>query len=93
LFGDSRFTLTMFILGSIIFGLGLLTWLAGEIRLLAIAYRRSMVWFLGCLFVPFVSWVFFLLNVKQAWRPVVVATVGFIVTLFGYWAGGLDLLR
>ena len=83
----------MFIIGSILFGLGLITWFAGEVTLLAIAYRQSLPWFLGCLFVPFVSWVFFLLNVKQAWKPVVMATSGFIVTALGYWAGGLQFLQ
>jgi hypothetical protein len=33
----------MFILGSIVLGLGLLTWLAGEVRLLAIAYGSKMI--------------------------------------------------
>jgi hypothetical protein len=83
----------MLIFGSIVFGLGLIVWIAGEAMLLAIAYRRSLAWFFGCLFIPFVSWIFLLLNVKQAWKPVVIATVGFIVTGIGYWVGGLQFLR
>ena len=61
--------------------------------MLVLAYRQSLLWFFGCLFIPFVSWVFFLLNVSQAWKPVVVATVGFIVTGLGYWAGGFQFLK
>jgi hypothetical protein len=56
----------MLILGAILFGLGLIIWLAGELRLLVLAYQRSLFWCFGCLFVPFVSWIFFVLNVKQA---------------------------
>jgi hypothetical protein len=83
----------MLIFGSIIFGLGLIVWIAGEVMLLTVAYRRSLAWFFGCLFIPFVCWIFFLLNVKQAWKPVAIATVGFIVTEIGYWVGGLEFLR
>ena len=82
-----------FILGFILFALGLVTWIAGEVRLLVLAYRRSLVWFFGCLFVPFVSWMFFLVNVKQAWKAVVLATTGLVVTGIGYWAGGFQFLR
>ena len=74
----------MMVLGSVLFWIGLIVWITGEVRLLALAYRQSLVWFFGCLFVPFVSWIFFLLNVKQAWKSVVVATVGFILTGTGY---------
>ena len=83
----------MLIFGSIIFGLGMIVWFAGEVMLLTVAYRRSLVWFFGCLFIPFVSWIFLLLNAKQAWKPAVIATVGFIITGIGYWAGGLQFLR
>lgn len=83
----------MVILGSILFWIGLVIWLAGELRLLVLAYRQSLAWFFGCLFVPFVNWVFFLLNVKQAWKPVALATLGFFVTGVGCWAGGFQFLR
>jgi hypothetical protein len=83
----------MIIIGFIAFGLGLILWIAGEVKLLALAYRLSLLWFFGCLFIPFVSWMFFLFNAKQAWRPVVLATVGFLVTGFGYWPGGFTFLQ
>jgi hypothetical protein len=80
----------MSILGSILLDLGLITWIAGEVRLLVVAYRQSAVWLFGCLFVPFVSCMFFLLNVKQAWKPVLLATVGFVATGIGCWASGFQ---
>ena len=83
----------MLTFGFILFVLGLITWVGGELRLLVLAYRQSLLWFFGCLFVPFVSWIFFLFNVKQAWKPVVVATVGFVVTGLGYWVGGFQFLQ
>ena len=83
----------MLIPRAILFGLGLFMWLAGELRLLVLAHRRSLWWFFGCLFVPFVNWMFFLFNVNQAWKPLAMATVGFIVADLGYWAGGFNLFR
>jgi hypothetical protein len=83
----------MSICGSIIFGLGLLLWIAGEFRLLVIAYRRNLAWFFGCLFLPLVGWVFLLLNAKQAWKPFVMAIIGFLLTGIGYWVGGLQFLE
>ena len=83
----------MVILGGILWGIGLVAWFAGELRLLVLAYRQGLVWFFGCLFIPLVSWVFFLVNFKQAWKPVVIATVGVVFTALGYWAGGVQFLE
>jgi hypothetical protein len=79
--------------GSIVFGLGLMVWIAGAVRFLAVAYRQNLAWFFGCLFVPFVSWIFFLLNVKQTWKPVAVAIAGFILTGVGCSIGGFQFLQ
>jgi hypothetical protein len=35
----------MLILGSILFGIGLVAWFAGELRLLVLAYRQGLLWF------------------------------------------------
>jgi hypothetical protein len=78
----------MVMLGGILLGLGLLAWLGGELRLLVLARRRSLAWFLGCLFVPMVAWLFFLLNTREAWKPVVLAIVGMILTGVGCGLGG-----
>jgi len=83
----------MIIFGSIIFALGLMARIAGETMFLAVVYRRSLAWFFGCLFVPFVGWFFFALNAKQTWKPVVFSTAGFMVAGLGYWAGGLQFLH
>jgi hypothetical protein len=78
----------MLMFSSILLAIGLVAWFAGELRLLVLAYRQSWLWFFGCLFVPFVSWIFFLFNVRQAWKPMVMALGGFILAGVGYLAGG-----
>jgi hypothetical protein len=79
-------------IGSVIYGFGLLVWIAGEVMFLTVAYRRSFAWFFGCLFIPFVDLAFFLLNVKQTWKQVLICLIGFFVTGFGYWLGGFHFL-
>lgn len=82
----------MTLIGSILCVIGLVIWLAGEVRFLAIAYRRNLAWFLGCLFIPFVAWLFILLNLRQTWKPTATAIVGFVIAVTGYLMGGLQAL-
>ena len=82
----------MTVLGYILFGLGCLVGLAGDIRFMVITYRHGLIWFFTCLFLPVIGWIFFLMFFKEAWRPVLLSTGGFVVACFGYWIGGLDFL-
>jgi hypothetical protein len=79
-------------IGYMLFGLGCILGLFGEVKFLVVAYRRSLWWFFGCLFIPLVALLFFLLNIKATWRPVLVSTVGFIIAGIGYRAGGFGFL-
>lgn len=72
----------------ILFGLGCLASLLGDIRFLVIAYRHSVLWLIACLLVPFAALVFFLLNAKETWKPVLLAIAGLIVAAVGYSIGG-----
>ena len=63
--------------------LGLVTWLYGEIQFLVIAYRHGVGWFLACLFLPFVGWVFFLFYTKETWRPMLLSLAGFLLAGLG----------
>jgi uncharacterized membrane protein len=72
---------------------GLPIWFVGAVRFLAVVYRSSVLWFFGCLFIPFVDLIYFLLNMKQTWRPMLTATVGSAMTVVGYYMGGLKFLR
>lgn len=82
----------MILLGSILFGIGCIMSLVGDMKFLVVAYRRNFLWLFGCLFLPLVGLIFFLLNVRETLRPVVLSTVGFLIAGVGYWAGGFDLL-
>ena len=83
----------MIILGYILFFLGCLAWLAGDLRFLVVAYRQGAAWFLGCLFLPFVPLAFLCLNLKQTWRPVTLSTAGYLVAGLGYWVGRFEFLE
>ena len=82
----------MTVLAYILFGLGCLAGLVGDVRFLVVAYRHGLVWFFTCLFIPFVGLLFFLLHMKETWRPVLLSTVGFVVAAVGYDIGGFDFL-
>jgi len=80
------------ILAYILFGLGVLVSIVGEVMFLTAAYRRSVLWFLGSLFLPVVWLVFFLMHLKETWKPVLMCMSGFVVSCLGYWAGGFQFL-
>jgi hypothetical protein len=79
--------------GYIIFWLGMIVWLVGDLMFLAIVFRRSLVWFFGCLFVPFFDLVYFLLYPKETWKPMLITTVGCLAAGVGYWLGGFSFLQ
>jgi hypothetical protein len=74
----------MTILGYILLAVGCIVGLIGDVRFLVIAYRHSATWFILCLFIPLVGLLFFLLHVKETWRPVVLSTIGLTVAIAGY---------
>jgi hypothetical protein len=76
------------ILAYSLFGLGCLVWLVGEVLFLTATYRRGWIWFLTCLFIPFVSLIFFLTHLMETWRPVAISTAGVVIACIGYRAGG-----
>jgi hypothetical protein len=81
----------MTLLGYILLWSGFMIALFGEARFLVVAYHRSMVWYFGCLFVPFADLTFFLLNFRKTWRPVMLSTIGLVIAAIGCWVGGIDL--
>ena len=82
----------MTVLGYILFGVGSLIGLFGDVRFLVVVYRHGFGWFFTCLFVPVVGWLFFLLHAKDAWRPAALSMAGFVIAGVGYWVGGFDFL-
>jgi hypothetical protein len=73
----------MTFLGQILILLGFAIAFLGEVMFLALAYRRSLWWFFGCLFLPIVCWIFFLLNIKTAFKPFCVQVLGVVLLGIG----------
>lgn len=73
----------MTVIGHILVVLGLTAALAGEVMFLAVAFKRSLWWFFGCLFVPLVDIVFLALNSKLTARPFGIALLGLVVAGLG----------
>jgi hypothetical protein len=81
----------MTILGCILLALGCLTSLIGEVMFLAVAYKRSLWWFFGCLFIPIVDLVFLFLNLKATAKPFTIFIVGILVAWGGAQLAGIEL--
>jgi hypothetical protein len=80
----------MIIVGHILLVLGLVFALAGNVMFLAVAFRRSLWWFFGCLFIPLVDIVFLLLNWKATARPFGIAALGLLIAGLGAWMAGVE---
>ena len=76
-------------LGDAFLVIGAIICLYGQVRFLVVAYNRNLWWFFGCLFVPFVDWIFLLLNFKTTIRPFVISLVGLIIACLGAGMAGV----
>jgi hypothetical protein len=79
----------MVVFGYLLLFLGVIAAIVGEVLFLTVAYRRNLWWFLGCLFLPPVSLLFFLLNLKTTLIPAVILLAGLVAVGFG--ANMLDI--
>ncbi len=75
----------MTVVGYILMLVGLITGLVGDIMFLTVAYRRSLWWFFGCLFIPIVWIIFFFLNVKATIKPTCLSLLGLLLVVLGTW--------
>ena len=80
----------MITLGYLLFILGCLIALAGHLGFLVIARRSGPASFWGCLLVPPVSLIFFVLNLKETWKPVGISLVGLVMAGLGCRIAGMD---
>ena len=78
----------MAVLGYLLLAFGLLVYVYGEVRFLVVAYRLSLWWFFGCLFVPLVSEVFLVLHLRAAIKPFAIALLGFLLVILSCWISG-----
>jgi hypothetical protein len=76
----------MVVAGYILAFIGVIACVVGEIRMLALAYRRGFAWLLGCLLLAPLCWLALLaVDFKSTVRPFALAVLGVIVA----WVGGL----
>ena len=67
--------------GDIMFVVGLIAYLYGALRFLVLARNCSDFWFFGCLFLPFVDWLFLSLNFQTTVKPFILILLGLILML------------
>jgi len=67
--------------------------IAGNVMFLAIVFRHSLAWFLGCLFIPFIDLIYLVLNFKKTWKPMLISIFGLLVAGVGYSVGGFHFLQ
>jgi hypothetical protein len=78
----------MVVLGYILLFSGVIIGLVGEVMFLAVAYKRSLWWFFGCLFIPIVAWIFLFLNFKVVAKPFGLQILGLALAGLGGWMAG-----
>jgi hypothetical protein len=79
----------MIALGYILLVAGLVIGIVGDLMFLVVAYKRSLWWFFGCLLIPLVSLIFFLLNLKATIKPVGLQVLGLLLAGFGSYMAGV----
>ena len=66
------------------FWLGVILSLVGSLWIVINAFRTSVLWGLGALFVPFVSLIFALLNFAGTKIPLLLCVIGMILCIMGW---------
>ena len=78
----------MIAIGYLLLTIGIIACFVGGVMFLVVAYKRSLFWFVGCLFFPIVCWLFFLLNMKATMKPFILQVLGLLLAgMGGYMAG------
>jgi hypothetical protein len=77
----------MHAISSVIYVTGLIAWTFGNLMFLAVVFRYSTAWLFACMLIPGVDWIYFFLYSKQTWKPMLIGTAGFVMTLIGHWIG------
>lgn len=75
-------------LGLILLGIGVIVGLVGGIWILMLAFQESIVWGIGCIFVPFVSLIFVVMNWDEAKKPFLINLGGLALMILGSALGG-----
>ena len=73
----------MEILGMILFAVGGIIFLIGGLWFLLVTFQESILWGLGCLFVPLVSLFFLVIHWEDAKKPFLVQLAGCVPMFLG----------
>jgi hypothetical protein len=71
--------------------LGLVLGIVGNLWIVVLCFQTGILWGLGSLFVPPVGLLFCILNIRETWKPLLLAVVGWGLFLShaGQAAGGV----
>lgn len=83
----------MELLGTALLFLGLVISVVAGIWFLVVAFRQSVLWGLGCLFVPFVPLVFLIVHWAEAKRPFLWSLVAILPMIAGFALSGGSLVE
>jgi hypothetical protein len=75
-------------MGTALYFVGLIISLVGGIWILVNAFKTSIWWGLGSLFVPFVSLIFVIMNWQQNKKPFLISVAGAVVILISVFVMG-----
>lgn len=73
----------MHFVGTVIIILGAVAILYGGVWMLVEQFRSGLLWFLGCMFIPFVSLIWLITHCDEGKEPFAIGTVGAIATFAG----------
>jgi hypothetical protein len=76
-------------LGSALLAIGALTALIGSIWLIVVAFKESVLWGLGSLFVPFVPLIFVIMHWGKSGKPFLINLSGIVVFVMGGMVGDI----
>lgn len=81
----------MIIVGYILFGIGSLACFMGELKMLTLAYRRGLAWFLSCIFLAPICWLALLVvDYRPTLKPFALACAGIFVAGIGGSLAGIE---
>ncbi len=81
----------MTVIGYILLIVGSIAGLVGQVMLFRVAYRQSLGWFLGCLFIPLFEVVLLCVFFRQTVRPFGIAIAGLLIACLGGWLAGVQV--
>lgn len=79
----------MIVVGQILLTIGLVVAVVGQVMFLRVAFKRSLAWFFGCLFLPWVDIIFLCSNFKATAKPCGIAGFGVLIAGLGANMAGL----